>query len=344
MILEWQELSKRAAALEELGRHREAITHLAAALAQAPDNDRLLCSLAYNHWRLGDYGQAQDYADRAIGANPNNEWAYRLRCSSLHRQNRRRSKGRTALQDAQDAVRLDPEGKLARYTLVDAQLAVGQIEAAVESAEQLRQIAPDWALTYDMLARTALRQQRRADAEAYAREALRIDPLSSSALNLLGWVLFRRTEWEEGIEACYRAVQRNPCEEYLRDDFYRLASLFCRPFNRSHKIAALLCWIGLIIYCCLSDLFSDHLSVPRMLSDTVAVAVVIGVCFLIVWIMGEWKIPLSRLRRLSAEVQHAYLTERKRRRASAGRWLLSAGSGIFAARRIKNSGGRVSYP
>jgi len=345
MSLEWEDLSKRAAALEDLGRHQEAILHLAAALAHAPDNDRLLCTLAYNHWRLGEFVQAQAYADRAIGANPNNEWAYRLRCSSLRRQRRWCRNGRTVLQDAKDAVRLSPEGRLSWHTLADTQLSGGQLAEAARSAERLREIAPDWALTYDMLARVAHRQRRKADAEAYVREALRLDPLSSSAMNLLGVILFSRVEYEEGIEACYRAVQRNPQDKSLRDDFFRLASRFCSPATCGDKIGALLVWAGLVVACYLSDRNREHLSVARALDATAYLAAITGVIGLVLWGISEGKTRPLRLRRLSAEVQHAYLTERKRRRSLAWRRLRPPRSPSVPKHiNTKTPGGRVSFP
>src|SRR5690349_15572218 len=71
-------LIQRAETLYELGRYREAIVLLNGLLARDPEDAYVLCALAANLLNLKETGKALEYAERAIAANPDQEWGHRL--------------------------------------------------------------------------------------------------------------------------------------------------------------------------------------------------------------------------------------------------------------------------
>ena len=75
---------KRAEALREIGRAADAITILSRVVAGSPSNAQALCQLAQCYNATRDHYSMLSAADRAAAANPQSEWAHRLRSLALH--------------------------------------------------------------------------------------------------------------------------------------------------------------------------------------------------------------------------------------------------------------------
>ena len=80
-------------------------------------------------------------------------------------------KRRPALAAAREAARLAPMLPESLFALASAELAAGQFRPARQSAERLRLLAPDRALSHQMLGLIALRERKNKEAEAHYRRA-----------------------------------------------------------------------------------------------------------------------------------------------------------------------------
>lgn len=175
----------RAQALLDLGRAAAARNLIAKVLAAAPADGRALCLLACSHEADGDHPGMLAAADRAVAAEPDDEWAHRLRTIALLQLDQPDE----ALRSAREAVRLAPQTWQGQVALAGALADVGgQRRAAFAAARRAVALAPDEAETH--YAQGVLRHYlgfgwwaRR----SYLR-ALRCDPQHAGALTRLGQI------------------------------------------------------------------------------------------------------------------------------------------------------------
>jgi hypothetical protein len=165
------------------------------------------CALGAAHLEAGRNREALRAAERALGIDPELEWAHRLRAYALigladHFRMRIEPIGLRrrirALEAAREAARLDPEGRAALITLVEALLARRTRRSRREAlvvAERLVMLAPDDPATHNTLGRVFLKRHRWKDAEAAYRRALALDPHNYVALNNLGVAIRRAARW-----------------------------------------------------------------------------------------------------------------------------------------------------
>lgn len=214
-------LLKRAQALIEMGRYKEAIVELSA--IQATDDGQssmVLCHLAVCHFNLGKGRDALKYAQEAIAAEPNNEWAFRLMSFSYLRM----GMNKEALKAAEEAAAIAPDWPLALFTLANAQRAYGQLGDAFKTATYLLEVAPD-ATAYNLMGHIYLDSERRADAEQYFRKALEFDPEHAGAHNNLGLV-YEYSRPGDAREAFLTALKIDPTFEEAK---YNLKELDTDP-------------------------------------------------------------------------------------------------------------------
>src|SRR5262249_29943640 len=121
-----------------------------------------------------------------------------------------------ALQAACEAVRVAPELPSALHTLAIAELGAGQRTAALTTAERLRQAAPDWAFSHELLGLIMLRRGKWKEAELFYRHALTLNPESWISMNNLGLALQRQGRQKEAIERFHDAARLNPSAETSR--------------------------------------------------------------------------------------------------------------------------------
>lgn len=175
----------RAQALLDIGRAAAARNVIAKVLAATPTSSRALCLLARSHEADGDYAQMLAAAERAVAAEPDNEWAHRQQAVALIQLDRPEEAERSA----REAVRLAPNTWQGQVALAGALAGVGgQRRAAFAAVRRAIALAPEEAETH--YAQGVLRHYlgfgwwaRR----SYLR-ALRCDPQHAGALARLGQI------------------------------------------------------------------------------------------------------------------------------------------------------------
>ena len=145
-------------------------------------------------------------ADRAAAANPEGEWAQRLRCDALGALGRHPE----ALEAARRAVALAPREPLGLLGLVKALRATKDRPAARARAEELVALAPQKASSHETRALIALDDGQFGEAEAGMRRALALEPESATYHNNLGLVLLRQNRREEAVAAFEQAARIDP--------------------------------------------------------------------------------------------------------------------------------------
>ena len=188
----------------------------------------------------GSYHAAlQHYAD-ALTENPESAEAHARLSICLSRMNRRFS----AVEEAERALRVDPEYPLGHIALGYAALFTGDVRGARAAVERVRKLEPDgdsaFYLRCDvalamrngkelraaamallaqspedtfgvcMLSRAAAMEGRGAEAERLAREALRAEPEDSLAHECIGWAFFAQRLFAQAKEAGQSALSLSP--------------------------------------------------------------------------------------------------------------------------------------
>jgi tetratricopeptide (TPR) repeat protein len=217
---------KKAEALIDIERQREAILVLTRVLASNPQNFHAVCLLARCFYELNENQEALKYAEKAIQIEPENEWGHRLRSIALGELGNKRE----SLKSAQEAVRLAPDEPSALQTFANALLRCGKTEEAKPVAEKVLEIAPDSETAHLTAGSVYLDLQYYQLAEKHCREALRINPASYNAQNNLGVIALRRDQKSvNAVEHFAHAVKLDPANslaiENLRVQFSILPQL-----------------------------------------------------------------------------------------------------------------------
>lgn len=189
MIEETGRVVTRAAMLVDAGRHTEALTLLAPAIAAVPDHAGLHALAAMAHLGIENHGQqALGHAEQTIRLAPHDEHGHRLRALALLRLDR----AREARLSAAQAVRLEPDNWLTHYVMGVSTLGDEYSHhIAVRAAEEALRLAPDEPDAHVLTAQTRLWNGRRADkvyretADFHLRKALEIDPQHAQAHAML---------------------------------------------------------------------------------------------------------------------------------------------------------------
>lgn len=205
-----REARRRAELLVSAGRAGEAIVLLERALAAAPDDAATLCQLSLAYLHAGDRKKQLATAERAAAADPESEWAHRLRCDALGALGRRPE----AVEAARRALALAPREPLALLCLVNALRATDRDwEEATARAEELVALAPARGSAHEAWALVALGRNRLAEAEAGMRRSLALEPETASFHNNLGLTLLRQGRREEAVAAFENAARIDPTME-----------------------------------------------------------------------------------------------------------------------------------
>lgn len=249
----YEQLRARIESLTEIGRWREASKLVQQALLQFPNSASLLCQLAVCHLQLGNETEALKYADKAIQADPEEEWGFRLRSILLLSAGKKPE----ALEAAQSAVQLDSHNLHTLFTLAQAQAANEQFAEARLTAELLREIAPEAEMAHNLLGEIALKQACWREAEGHLRRALQLHPNSYQAMNNLGLAVLRQGQNEEATEYFFQAAKLNPQGEIARENF----SHTTRQFRLPGIIAVTALWVitRLMLHLYLNSLWRSYL-------------------------------------------------------------------------------------
>jgi len=171
---------KRAEALREIGRAADAIAILSRVVSESPANAQALCQLAQCYNATRDHYSMLTAADRAAAANPQSEWAHRLRSLALHNRGRHPE----AVAAARRSIELAPNAWRPHMILADAVLVsphAADKRIAYEAALRALQIAPQAADAHVTMGRVLLNIGEHGHARAYFTNALALDPTNAAA-------------------------------------------------------------------------------------------------------------------------------------------------------------------
>lgn len=267
----------RGETLLELGRTAEAIPWLQRAIGRDPTNARAHCLLALTLLRLEDYPRALQMAEEAARIAPDGEWPNRLRSSALLEMDRIAE----AHEAAREAVRLSPDAPAALAILVRAELAAGLVGGARVTAERLVALASQQAASHLALGNVALHQGAFPGAEAHYRRALALDPQNLEAMNNLLVALQRQGKKKEAIDRFYAAARSAPQATLAQDNLHTSVKGYLGS-SKAARFIAIALMIPLIVKypvlrpLCLLGLFIPSIHPTRVLTRMVNVVVMRG--------------------------------------------------------------------
>lgn len=236
-------LIEQAKTLNEVRRYDDALRLLHQALSFEPENARALCYVAHVWLNKEEPRTALPFAERAVKAEPENEWAHRLRSSALRKCGRKKE----SLKAAEEAIRLAPQEPNAWHEIALAQLECRRRKEARQSAEKMRDITPSSHDAHGLLAYIALEEGKYKEAEDHSLEALRLEPNSHWAMNNLGYALLKQGRNKEAIEHFHRSAKLNPSYKLARANLKfsaeRHRSLFGFAIALGFLIALIRIWL-----------------------------------------------------------------------------------------------------
>jgi len=199
------DLARRAQALVEIGRFREASDLLRDTLASGPSDPQTWCSLASALMQADQAALCLQAARSALALDPECAAAHRLSSSAL------RCLGRSseAVAAARECVRLEPAYHNF-WILSGAELVAGHKAEALDAARQALELAPDHAFSHVIMATVAARRHRPWQTERHARRALEIDPENTQAMELLAGALSMRGRLWQALRYQDAAARLDP--------------------------------------------------------------------------------------------------------------------------------------
>lgn len=154
---------------------------LRGALAESPNNPRLLVEHARARYYLEDYVPAAYSAYAALAIVPNDELAMRIYTLAIGGQNRLHE----ALVMAWRTVTAHPNSYLTHYVYADLLQKAGRLTDALAVANEALRLQPANADSYVLRGRILKHLGRLAESEADYHEALRLEPDNAMAVNNL---------------------------------------------------------------------------------------------------------------------------------------------------------------
>ncbi len=199
--------SADARALIASHRYQEAVPVLQRAIAQAPQDPEPRCLLAICLINLGKPREGAEMAGSAIALDPHAEWPHRIRSQALAAV----GKGKKALQEAEEAVRSDPDEARALFLLGEQLLRrFWRRKRAADAVRRGLALDPNSAVGLELLGRIELSRRRWKEAEVAYRGALAIHPQEWALMNNLAIALRRQGKEREGIAMFENAARANP--------------------------------------------------------------------------------------------------------------------------------------
>ncbi len=192
----------RVGALLELGKSAEAIRLLAAALASDPEDTDLLTQLAWAHFQLLEYSQAEVAAQNAIASDPEHAPAHRALAWARWNLGDRRG----ALVAARTAAELDPESAHAWSAIAFIAGRMGRRREARRAGRKATALEPE---SPEIWLESGAFGQSDEELEAQ-RRALELAPEVSMSNNNYGYGLLRRGRFEEAVAFFEKALELDP--------------------------------------------------------------------------------------------------------------------------------------
>ena len=212
-----------AAVYEEMKDYDEAISHFNMIPASSSFYPEAMVHVSYLHKTQGRTAEAIATIERAIEKQDDVEQFYSLYASLLHDSRDYAKAEKMLLQ----AVEKFPKSEQLFFFLGSVQDSMGEKRKTLESMRRVTELNPDHAQALNYLAYTKAELGENLDeAEVLARRALQLRPQDAYIMDTVGWVLFKKGQYEDSIKVLEKAHKAKPDEaiiaEHLGDAYYRV--------------------------------------------------------------------------------------------------------------------------
>lgn len=253
-------LLERAEYLLDVNRPGDAVKELERALALRPEDSTTLCLLSRSFLLLKDWGRTLEYAQRALAADPQSEWALRLQaCGQLGK-----GKRKAAYKAATRAVGIDPTNAEGLYLLALCAFELDRNDEAEMLGELLVKQHPTLTNGHVILGDAAAVRGDRAAASRHYEKVVELDPQHDRAMAALAGIRSAHSQYGESVSLLRGAVSVNPNRaarhSELRETMNKFA-LFGEPGRRSRSVAALLATV-FVAYTLLGSALGARLGRP----------------------------------------------------------------------------------
>jgi len=195
-----------AYALQRIGKLEEALTPALAAVHDVPSDPESHVQLGAIYLDLCRYPEAIQAFRRALEINNRHMFAYRALAQALHRTGDAKEEVKVLTQ----ARRIDPESTAVRRSLIEAHLAMQQVEAAQIEATALVAEHPASIEARCVLAECHLLDHQFDLAESQASEALKIHPQNGHEAFRLGTLLRTHGRMDDAIRLMLKSIELEP--------------------------------------------------------------------------------------------------------------------------------------
>lgn len=230
-----------ANALMDVGRYDDAARLLGEAVARQPQDSGVWCDLALCENRRGRQPEALDAAERAMGVDPQSEWAHRLRAHILLAIGEPWAL-KQALVSSSESIRLMPDSAMAWTVHSRVLRASNQNGPAAEAAHRAIIVDPAYIGGHEAFGLAMFAMNRLDLAEQAFRHILEIDPVSASAINNLGRVYLKQGNGKDAAALFARAAALDPTEPAYR----RNAGLAAHKITRASVPIATICLLAIV--------------------------------------------------------------------------------------------------
>ncbi len=213
----------QASCLSMAREHAAALAVLQAQVAAHPDDVALLAQLSRVLERAGRLKEAELTLARTLQSHATPD-SFEAMAGFYERQGR----GRDAIALLKKALKASPNDESLLFTLGALYERSGDITASMNNMRQVLALNPDNANAMNFIGYTlADRGLDYDEAERLVKRALEFKPESGAFLDSMGWVYFRRGEYELAVQYLERATTLAPGEvtidEHLGDAYSRVA-------------------------------------------------------------------------------------------------------------------------
>ncbi|SFR58494.1 Tetratricopeptide (TPR) repeat [Microbacterium azadirachtae] len=235
---------ERARMLLQAGQFRTALAVLKTDLSSStPSTEALLiAAAAFNG--VNEHPEALRLAKAVISHEPTNERAFIAAAAALVGMR----DGNTAIDYADEAIRLDPLSLYAHAWRVEAGLLVGELEAGApteRSVIQLLELAPDDSGVLTLVADLHRQRRRFAEAAELYQRALQIDPTNRSAANNRVVIMLRRWRPVAAVRSLAALLRAHPLMETAQFNTIAATKLWCRIATLATVVSLYVCMLAL---------------------------------------------------------------------------------------------------
>ncbi len=212
----------RANCYSLVGQHARAIELFKKALSESPDY-RLYAAYSRALERSGAKREAESVLTAALQTQSGPELVEAL--AELYQ---RENRAGDAIALLSQAVARNPKDETLLYTLGTAYERKGDFDKSIAQMRQLLEINPEHAAAMNFIGYSLTEKGKDLDeAERLVMRALELNPDSGAFLDSLGWLYFRRADYQRAVDTLERAAALDPDEpliiEHLGDAYRRIA-------------------------------------------------------------------------------------------------------------------------